>query len=217
MTAIRVLIVDDHPLMRRALTAAIETEYDLKVVGTAINGVHAQKAVAELKPDVILMDLLMPVGNGFEAITAIHAAHPDIRILVVTSLEEEKGVLQAITAGAQGYITKAADSEELIEAIRMVYEGNSYMPPHIAAKLLTSLRDLSKETEAESDPLDELTQREMEVFGLVAKGNSNAQIGEALHVSPSTVNVHIHNMMNKLGISKRRKLVAFAAQNLNSR
>jgi len=212
MKSIQVLIVDDHPMMRRALTNAIEAEPDMEVIGTAVNGVQAQEMVRDLQPDVILMDLLMPGGNGLDAIAAICTEQPTVNILVVTSLEEQEKILQAVKIGAKGYLTKAADAEELLDAIRLVNQGQSYLPPHIVAKLMTSVRDMSKEAQGDPDPVDILTQRELEVFGLLGQGLSNAEIGEALHVSSGTINVHIHNIMNKLGFDKRRELVTYAAQ-----
>ncbi len=212
MKKIRLLIVDDHPLMRRALQAAIETEPDMEVIGIAVNGVQAQAIISELQPDVVLMDLLMPGGNGLDAIASIHAEHPMVNILVVTSLEEQDKIVQAIRAGAQGYLTKAADTEELLDAIRSVDIGQSYLPPHIAAKLMNSVRAQPVEAAQGKKPIEELTRRELEVFGFLGQGLSNAKIGNALHISPSTVNVHIHNIMNKLGFDKRRELVVYAAQ-----
>ncbi len=214
MKTIRILIVDDHPLMQRALRAAIETENDLSVIASAKSGIVAQKLVSDQKPDVVLMDLLMPGGSGIDAIEAIRASHPEIRILVVTSLEDHEHVMNAIKVGAHGYLTKAADTDELVKAIRVVNDGQSYMPPNIAAKLMSSVRDLSNDPQREPSPMDELTQRELEVFQLVGQGQSNAKIGKTLVISKSTVNVHIHNIMNKLGFEKRRELVAFAAQRL---
>lgn len=210
MKIIRILIVDDHPLMRRALIAAIETEPDMEVVGTAVNGIQGREVFLELQPDLVLMDLLMPDGSGLDAIATIHAEHPDARMLVVTSVEDDVEIMGAFQVGAQGYITKAANTDELLAAIRSISEGHIYLPPMIAARLMTSVRDLASE---EADfPNEQLTSREKEVIELVGQGLSNILIAEALHISSSTVNVHLHNIMNKLGLENRRKLVLYAVQ-----
>jgi len=216
MKTIRIMIVDDHPLMRRALTAIIKRAPDLGVVGSAVNGVQAQEFISELQPDVVLMDLLMPGGDGFDAIVAIQAEYPNVNILVITSVEEQEHILQAIKAGAQGYLTKAADSAEILEAIRTVSKGQTYLPPNITDKLMKSIRSISQEAQPGPNLEEILTQRELEIFNLLGQGLTNVEIGQTLHISAGTVNVHIHNIMKKLGYDKRRGLVAFAFQQQQS-
>ena len=210
MKKIRIQIVDDHPLMRKALTTAIETEPDMEVVGTAVNGAHAREVFLEIQPDVVLMDLLMPEESGLEAIATIFAEHPDARILVVTSVEEDAEILKAFQFGAQGFITKSAETEELLTAIRSVFEGHVFLPPLIASRLMTSVREQA--AEKGDPPTESLTHRETEIFELVGQGLSNKQISESLHISSSTVNVHLHNIINKLGMETRRKVVLYAIQ-----
>ncbi len=206
---IRVMVVDDHPLMRRALVAAVETEFDLTVVGTATDGYEAQVLARELQPDVILMDLLMPGCGGIEAIEVILTWSPEVKILVVTSLEEDAEIIRAIQAGAVGYLTKATDTEELLNAIRLVYRGGSYLPDRIAARLMASVRN-GIDDETPEAKTEDLTQREKEILKLLGQGYTNAQIGETLHISRSTVNVHLHNITNKLCLANRRELIAYA-------
>jgi DNA-binding NarL/FixJ family response regulator len=214
MKNIRILIVDDHPLMRRALVAAIESEPDMQVVGTAVNGTQARAVFLEFQPDVVLMDLLMPDESGLEAITAICAEHPEARVLVVTSVEEDAEILKAIQAGAKGYITKTTETENLLTAIRNVFAGQSFLPPALATKLMASVR---RSASAEDELSNEtLTAREMEVVALVGQGFSNRQIAAALHITLSTVNVHFHNIMNKLGMENRRQVELYAVQQQDS-
>ena len=207
MEKTRILIVEDHPLMRRALQTAIETEPDLTVVGTAPNGVQALALLPEARPDVVLMDLLMPEGDGLEAIAAIRAAHPTVHILVVTSVEDEAEILQAIQSGALGYLTKTADAAELLAAIRQVRAGEAYLPVGIAGKLMTSVRQM-----ASVGPIQPLTGREAELLDLLGRGLSNQQIAAALHISSSTVRVHLHNILSKLGFAHRGEAVVYAAR-----
>lgn len=210
MTKIRVLIVDDHPMMREALCAAIEAEADLEIAGQATNGVEAIKLAQALRPDVTVMDLYLPQVDGVEAIARILAGWPESRILVITSSSEDERVVAAVQAGAMGYMLKDAPRSQFIEGVREVAQGNRFLPPEVAEKLARGIR----QTQAQSGVsawLTLLTQRELEVLRLVGEGLSNPEIAQKLHLSDSTVRVHIANIMGKLELESRSQLVLFAA------
>lgn len=207
---LRVLIVDDHPLMRRALQESVATEPDIEVVAVAADGREAQTLAYDLHPDLILMDLLMP-HSGLEAIAAIHRRLPQTHVLVITSVEERSMIVQAVQAGALGYLTKQAGIEELLAAIRTVGAGKPYLPSHIAAQLLYSVQAGISLAPQTSRPNDPLTGREQAIFNLLGQGLSNPQIAQRLKISDATVRVHIHNIMVKYGFATRGELVIHAA------
>jgi NarL family two-component system response regulator LiaR len=211
MGKIRIFIVDDHPLMRQALEMAILTQDDMEIAGQAANGLLALRMLPQIQPDVVLIDLLMPKMDGLEAIPHILAAHPQARIVVVTGVEEEDQILQAVQAGVAGYLTKSAERDEIVAAIRAVVAGNSYFPSHITAKLLHTVRQGAIQPE-KPEPTEPLTPREADVLALLGEGLSNQQIAEALHLAPSTVRFHMHRLMGKLGFENRSEAVAYAVK-----
>lgn len=218
MGKIRVLVVDDHPLMREALRAAIEAEADMEVVGEAANGREAVDQARALQPDVIVMDLLMPGVNGLEAIAAIRAEFPEALILALTSSTEESKVLAAVQAGALGYLLKDARREELLQAIREVSQGNAYLSPQVALKLVHSVRQPRPDTPppprepAGGPSTQRLTARQKEVLNLLGQGLSNQEIAETLVVSEATVRSHIYHILGKLGVGSRSQAVAYAVR-----
>jgi DNA-binding NarL/FixJ family response regulator len=203
---IRVMIVDDHPLVREGLQAVILQEVDMEVVGEAANGGEALRKAASLQPDVTLMDLLMPGMSGGEAIKAILRESADSRILVLTSVEDVDTILATIKAGAQGYVSKEAPPDELLEAIRTVHRGSVVLPAHIAQALLSG----SPHHEAAAHPADVLTEREVEVLTLVAQGMNNDDIAERLVISPRTVSVHVSRILTKLDLDNRTQAALHA-------
>ncbi len=210
MKKIKILIVDDHPMMREALRTALADEKDLEVIGDASNGAEGVQLTAELAPDVIIMDLLMPVMSGLEAITSICAANPQARILVSTSLEDEEKVFAAIQAGALGYFPKTAPRPYLLEAIRKVADGIPYLPSGIAVKLFNGIRK-TKGTPMERSAVDEpLTSRQEEILTLLGEGRSDQEIAKALHLEVATVRSHIHRITQRLGVESRAQAVAYA-------
>ncbi len=217
MKQIRVLVVDDHPLMREALCAAIEAEADLAVAGEAGGGRAAVEQARALQPDVIVMDLLMPQMDGLEAIAAIRAEFPQARILALTSSTEESKVLAAVQAGTLGYLLKDAHRDELLQAIREVSRGNAYLPSQVALKLMHSVRESQPDASPPPDEspghrsMERLTPRQREVLNLLGQGLSNREIAERLVVSEATVRSHIYSILGRLGLESRSQAVAYAA------
>jgi NarL family two-component system response regulator LiaR len=203
---IRVLVVDDHAIVRTGIRAMLEIVPDIGVVGEATNGREAIAEAQRLLPDVILMDLVMPKVSGIEAIRSIKDVQPDARILVLTTFAGEDMVFPAIKAGAQGYHLKDSSPETLVRAIRQVYRGESSLHPVIARKVLEELSH-PPERPPTSDPL---TQREMQVLRLVAQGLDNAEIAGRLVISEGTARTHVSNILGKLHLANRIKAALYA-------
>jgi NarL family two-component system response regulator LiaR len=210
MDKIRLIITDDHPMMREALLTAIAEESDLEVVGEASNGSEAVRLAEECRPDVILMDLLMPGMDGLEAIGRILETNPQAKILVVTSLEDEDKILAAIQAGALGYFPKTAPRAYLLDAIRKIADGIPYLPSGIALKLFKGIRAMKAST-PHSDAMDEpLTARQEEILALMGEGRTDQEIGKILHLEETTVRSHVHRIIQRLGVKSRAQAVAYA-------
>lgn len=203
---IRVLIVDDHAIVRQGISALLEMKPGIKVVGEASDGKEAVSKAKLLHPDVVLMDLVMPEMDGIEATQEITAAEPKAHVLVLTSFAADEKVFPAIKAGAQGYLLKDAGRDELVEAIRHVYRGESSLDPAIARKVLHELTHPAK------GPLtaDPLTERELEVLKLVAKGLLNDEIADRLVITDATVRTHVSNIMGKLQVASRTQAALYA-------
>jgi DNA-binding NarL/FixJ family response regulator len=195
---IRVLSVDDHPLLREGIAALVNAEPDMKLVAEASNGQEAIKQFRLHRPDVTLMDLQMPGFNGIEAIIDIHNEFPNARIIVLTTYTGDVQVLRALRAGARGYILKGHVHRELLETIRAVHAGKKRIPPEIAAELADHAAD------------DELSSREIEVLRLIASGNANKQIADQLSITEETVKSHVSNILSKLGANDRTHAVTIA-------
>ena len=196
--AIRVLCVDDHPLVREGVAAVIGAEQDLELVGTATAGGEAIELFRQLLPDVTLMDLKMPDMNGIQVISALRSEYPGARFVVVTTYPGDVQALQALRAGASGYLLKSTLGDQLIAAIRAVHAGKRYIPPEIASEIAQYAAD------------DALTEREIGVLRRVAAGQSNKQIAIALGVSESTIKAHIHSILPKLNADDRTHAVTIA-------
>jgi NarL family two-component system response regulator LiaR len=203
---IRVLVADDHAIVRTGIRAMLEVVPDIEVVGEATNGRAAIAEAQRLLPDVILMDLVMPEVSGIEAIRSIKDMQPEARILVLTTFAGEDMVFPAIKAGAQGYHLKDSSPEELVRAIRQVYHGESSLHPVIARKVLEELSHTSKQPPTP----DPLTQREMQVLRLVAQGLDNVEIAERLVISEGTARTHVSNILGKLHLANRIKVALYA-------
>jgi len=204
--SIRILIADDHAIVRKGIRALLATEADIEVVGEAADGKEAVEKAERLHPDVILMDLVMPGMDGIEATRRITTRQPEIRILVLTSFAEDEKVFPALKAGALGYLLKDAGPEELVRAIRQVYCGESSLHPAIARKVL---QELSRPPEQPPTP-EPLTERELEVLRLIAKGKSNREIAEELVISEATVRTHVSNILGKLQLASRTQAALYA-------
>jgi DNA-binding NarL/FixJ family response regulator len=199
MDSIRILIADDHPMMREALKTALEDEKDLIIIGEASNGLEAIALAETHHPDVILIDLLMPGMNGLEAIARLVDTDPNTKILVVTS-----------QAGALGYFPKTAPRSFLLEAIRKVADGVPYLPAGIAKKLFSSLRNMKTTLPGRSAVDEPLTARQEEILALLGEGRSDQEIGKSLHLSDATVRSHVHRVLQRLGLKNRAQAVAYA-------
>jgi len=209
MTKIAVLLVDDHEVVRQGLRALLMAEEDMEVVAEASDGRQAVALARETSPDVIVMDLSMPVLNGLEATRRIHKRVPGAKVLVLSSYDDEEWVAQLIDAGATGYLTKRSAANELVEAIRSVRRGNTFYSPEVAKRL----RDRGRATFAAAQPAKkrgELTEREAQVLQLIADGFSNKGIAAELGISVKTVEKHRQSVMNKLNIHEIAGLTRFA-------
>ena len=206
MEKIRVLLVDDHPVVRRGMAAMLGTETDIEVVGECSNGQEAVDRYPALQPDVVLMDLVMPVMDGVEAIRRLLAMDSRARILVLTSFTSDDKVFAAINAGAAGYLLKDSDPEDLIRAIHQVHRGESSLHPAIARKLLAEL----SQPPAPKEKGDELTEREKEVLTYIAQGLSNQEIAEKLVVSRATLHTHVSRILAKLQLDSRTQAALYA-------
>lgn len=204
---IRILIADDHAIVRGGLRALLATEPEMEVVGEAADGVEAVQKARVLDPDVILMDLIMPRESGVEAIADIKRENPDARILVLTSFAEDEKVFPALRAGALGYLLKDSTPQELLQAIRQVYRGESSLHPAIARKLIREISRPADDLPATEEPL---TEREVEVLKLVAAGLSNQEIADKLVVSERTVRTHVSNILEKLHLANRTQAALYA-------
>jgi NarL family two-component system response regulator LiaR len=204
--AIRVLTADDHDLVRRGLHALFEITSGIELVGEAVDGLDAIEKARQLEPDVILLDLVMPRMGGIEAIQGIRSENPDARILVLTSFAEDDQVFSAVKSGALGYLLKDSSPEDLLDAIREVHRGEPSLQPNIARKLL---REISRP--ADRALIEEpLTDREVEVLRLVARGLSNQEIADELVISEGTVRFHVSNILDKLHLANRTQAALYA-------
>ena len=205
--AIRILIADDHPVVRDGLAAMLGTQPDFEVVATAANGQEAVRLAAELGPDVVLLDLEMPELDGVEALARLRAASPAVRALVFTAFDTDERILSAVRAGAQGYLLKGAPRDELFRAIRVVSQGGSLLQPVVASKLM---QRMARPGAAEAPAA--LTGREVEVLRLLAQGRANKEIAAVLVISERTVKFHVSAILSKLGAGNRTEAVRLAVQ-----
>jgi two-component system, NarL family, response regulator LiaR len=201
---IRILITDDHGVVRQGLRMFLSLDPDIHVVGEAENGQEALEMARELEPDVVLMDLLMPVMDGIKATRAIRSELPEVEVMALTSVLEGASVTRAVRAGAIGYLLKDADAEELHRAIRGAAEGRVQLAPEAAARLM-------REVSAPENP-EALTERETEVLRLLARGKANKQIAGNLYVSEKTVKAHVLNILRKLGVQSRTQAALHAVR-----
>ena len=204
---IRVLLVDDHAVVRRGLRGFLELLKDFDVVGEAENGREGVAAAERLVPDVILMDLLMPEMGGLEAIAAIKQAHPEIEIVAVTSFIEEEKVTSALEAGASGYLLKDAEAEEVAQAIRAAYNGEVHLDPAVSRLLAQRMRQRK-----DAEPVEPLTAREKEVLSQLAKGAANKEIAYELGITERTARTHVSNILGKLALASRTQAALYAVE-----
>ena len=209
MQKIKVLVVDDHTIVRDGISALLSLAGDIEVIGEATNGNEALKMVSELHPDVVLMDIAMPIMGGLEATRRISKDYPDTKVLVITQHDDKEYVFPVLESGASGLISKAGASSELAAGIRSVYQGDSFLSPSVAKLLVENFQSTAGER-SKKDPYNSLTGREREILKLLAEGYSNQEIAEMLVITSKTVEVHKTNLMSKLGIHNRIDLVKYA-------
>ncbi|MFF4398141.1 response regulator [Streptomyces sp. NPDC001480] len=208
---IRVLIADDQQMVRQGFTVLLNTQPDIDVVGQAVDGRDAIAKVAELRPDVVLMDIRMPEVGGIEATGRITAEHPGIRVLVLTTFDLDEYVYEALRAGASGFLLKDASADQLAEAVRVVAAGDALLAPGITRRLIAEFSRLDGSRRAPLKPrVGGLTERETEVLALIAQGLSNAEIAERLVVAEQTVKTHVGRILVKLGLRDRTQAAVFA-------
>ena len=210
--SIDVLVVDDQPLMRAALRMSLSAEPDVEVVGEASGGEHAVELAVRLQPDVVVMDLRMPGMDGITATRAVLASCcPTVRVLVLTTFGLDDYVVEALRAGASGFLLKDATAQELATAVRVVAQGDAVLAPSVTRRLLERYAHRLPPAKGDAAPsLTGLTPREVQVLQLVARGLTNAEIGDALHVAPSSVKTHVSHLLAKLQLADRVHLVVFA-------
>ncbi len=202
---IRVLLVDDHAVVRRGLRGFLELLDDIEIVGEAENGLVGVEMSAQLVPDVVLMDIVMPQLDGIGAIARIKAVQPDIQVVALTSFIEEEKVIAALEAGASGFILKDADADDVAAAIRAAYNDEVHLDPAAARILAQGMRHRT-----EQQPAERLTERELEVLGLVGKGRSNKEIATDLGITERTARTHVSNILGKLDLQSRTQAALYA-------
>jgi DNA-binding NarL/FixJ family response regulator len=209
-SAIRILIADDHAIVREGLRAVLGSEPDMEIVGEAATGGEVVEKAAELRPDAVLMDIQMPGINGIQATRRILDANPRVGVVVLTMFEDDDSVFSAMRAGARGYVLKGAPPSEILKVLRAVAGGEAYFGPEIARRLVNFFSTPTPASPAEAFP--ELTARERDILGLIAQGHSNAKIASRLFVSPNTVRNHITHIFAKLQVADRTQAIARARE-----
>lgn len=212
---IRIVIADDHPLLRQGLVKILSLEPDMEVVGEAQDGQEVLERVAEHQPDIVLMDINMPKGGGLEATRVIAERFPRVGVIVLTIHDDEQYLYELISAGARGYMLKDSDPALVVEAIRHVYEGGSYVPPDLMNKVLGQFRRMHNQdapvySRRSRQGGTTLTDREREILQLIVDGRSNAEIAAALYISEKTVKNHVTNLLRKLGLADRTQAAVYA-------
>jgi DNA-binding NarL/FixJ family response regulator len=202
---IRILVVDDHPIVREGLAAVLEAQDDMSVAAEAGDGAEAVRAYREHEPDVVLMDLAMPGTDGVDAIRGIRAHDRDAKVVVLTAYDTDERIFQAVQAGARGYLLKGAPREEIFRAVREVYNGGSLLEPTVAGKLLNRVGDILR-----GEGVEQLTPRELDILTLMARGLRNKEIASQLFITERTVKFHANAIYRKLDVSSRTEAVSKA-------
>ena len=206
----KVIICDDQTIVRDGLEMMLKLEKDIEVIGLAQDGDHALELIEKDVPDVVLMDLKMPGLNGVEATRRIRAQYPQVKVLVLTTFDDDEWVFDAVRAGASGYLLKDTPREEVIKALRGTYEGKSFVDPHVAGRLLDQVA--SKQEQPASVLTRKLSEREVDVLRLLARGFSNAEIAVQLHLAEGTVRNHVSAVLEKLAVPDRTQAAIIAIQ-----
>ncbi len=201
---IKVLVVDDHEMVRRGIVGYLETEDDLEIIGEAHNGKVAVDLCNQQKPDVILMDLIMETMGGIDATREIKSMYPDVKVIILTSFVDEKQIFPALEAGALSYLLKTSRADDIVKAIRSAVQDESVIEPKVASKMLNRMRS------SDSAPHKDLTQRELEVLVLIGNGKTNQEIADELYIGIKTVKTHVSNVLSKLGVEDRTQAAIYA-------
>jgi two-component system NarL family response regulator len=209
--SIRIILADDHKILREALKGVLEREHDISLVGEASDGIEAIDLARKVHPDIVLMDIGMPVMGGIEAARSLNAEQPAVRVIALSTYSDRRIVLQMLDAGARGYVVKSAGRDELLRAIRAVAHGRTYLCPESSAVLVDSVR--SHKPAEQPNNVSRLGKREQEVLQLLAEGNTSPEIGKTLHIATSTVEVHRRNIMRKLELHSIAELTKYAIRN----
>jgi DNA-binding NarL/FixJ family response regulator len=210
MTKIRVLLVDDHALVRLGLMTLINDREDMQVVGEASNPQEALRLIESSRPDVVLMDIRMSGGGGIEATEKITSRYPDAKVIILTSFADDELIMRALRAGAVGYVLKEADNEVLLRAIVDVAHGHAMLDPSVTARLISQMRSLGRK--ADEDAFHGLTDREISVLAELSRGKTNAEIGQALNLSEKTVRNQVSTILDKLHLVNRVELATYAVE-----
>ncbi|MDF2960784.1 MAG: response regulator containing a CheY-like receiver domain and an DNA-binding domain [Paenibacillus sp.] len=212
---IKLLLADDHAMVRKGLQVFLGTQPDLELVGEAATGLEVLEQAAQLQPDIVLMDLNMPLLNGIDATKRLKVSHPHMKVIVLTSFSDQDHVLPAVRAGARGYLLKDIEPDELVKAIRRVYEGKVELHPEAAGQLMNLIAD-SEQAPAEkavpASPFTGLTKRELDVLRLIAAGRNNKEIGDILFITEKTVKTHVSHLLDKLGLTDRTQAAIIAVK-----
>jgi len=217
---VRIILIDDHKLFREGVKRILEFEPQFEVIAEGDDGTDATELVQENDPDIVLMDINMPVQNGVEATANLIKKFPDLKVIILSIHDDESYVTHALKTGALGYLLKEMDADSLVEAIKVVYEGGSYLHPKVTKNLVRDYRRLANEetdsslvNETYSEPLHILTRRECQVLQLLAEGKSNRAVSESLYISEKTVKNHVSNILQKLNVNDRTQAVVMAIKN----
>ena len=206
---IRILVADDHPIVRDGLVAVLSTQPDFEVVGEASTGLETVERVARVKPDVVLLDLEMPNMDGVETLLRLRESDPEARVIIFTAFDSDERIVRAVQAGAQGYLLKGVPREDVFNAVRVVHAGGALLQPIVASKLL---RRVGQEQGSAADNPNALTEREHDVLDLMARGLTNKEIAAELVITERTVKFHVSSILDKLGAGNRTEAVTIAAQ-----
>jgi len=209
---IKILLADDQALFREGLRMLLSTQPDFEVVGEATNGEEALRLAAQLRPQIVLMDMRMPVLGGVDATRRLHETHPDCRVIVLTTFDDDELVFEGLRAGAVGYLLKAVSSPRLLEAIRTVARGESILEPSVTAKVVAEFARLANQVSRPQVLVSPLSEREIEVLRLVATGATNREIAATLYIAEGTVRNHLTNILDKLGVSDRTQAAVKAKE-----